>query len=48
MNIDTVEEVTADLLLIVSNGYGRTTAFFDGVAVITTGASVRVAVVGAI
>ncbi|MGZ3645106.1 MAG: hypothetical protein ACXVCM_14795 [Ktedonobacteraceae bacterium] len=48
MNIDSVQERASDLLLVAGDGHGGTTAFFDGVAVITTGASVRVAVVGAI
>ena len=48
MNVDTVHQRTADLLLVAGDGHGGTTAFFDGVAVKSTRAGVRVAVVGAI
>jgi hypothetical protein len=44
VDVETILRGAADLLLIVGNGYGGTTASFDGIAVITTGTGVRVAV----
>ena len=48
VDVDAVYERAADLLLVAGNGHGSTTAFFDGVAIESTWAPVRVAIVGAI
>ena len=45
MDIDAVYERAVDFLLVAGDGHGRTTAFFDGVAIESAGAGVRVAVV---
>jgi hypothetical protein len=45
VDVDAVHERAADLLLIAGDGHSGTTALFRRIAVITTGADVRVAVV---
>ena len=45
MDVDTVDERAADFLLVAGDGYGGTTALFDGGAVEAAGEPVRVAVV---
>jgi len=45
VDVDTVDERAADLLLVAGDGHGATTTLFDGVAVEAAGAGVRVAVV---
>ena len=43
MDVDTVDERAADLLLVAGDGHGATTALFDRVAVEAAGAGVRIA-----
>jgi len=45
VDVDTVDERAADLLLVAGDGHGATTTLFDGVDVEAAGAGVRVAVV---
>jgi hypothetical protein len=45
VDVDAVQQRAADLLLVASDGHGRTTAFFHRVAVEAAGAPVQVAVV---
>ena len=42
MDVDTIQQGAADLLLVASDRHGGTTAFFHGVAVEAAGAPVRV------
>ena len=45
VDIDTIYQRAADLLLVTGDGHSRKTAFFRGVPVKSAGAGVRVAVV---
>ena len=44
MDVDAVQERGADFLLVAGDGYGGTTALFDGGAVEAAGVPVRVGV----
>ncbi len=45
MDVDAIQERGADLLLVAGDGYGGTTALFDGCVVEAAGAGVVVGVV---